>query len=299
MLNWNGRDDTLACLHSLAQLDGDEIHVVVADNGSTDGAVDAIRAQYPAVDVIENGANLGFAGGNNAGIRHALDRGAAWVVLVNNDATVDPGGIAALRAAAAAHPRAGALAGKLFFTDPPDLVWFAGQRFDPRLGYSGRPRGYRKPDAPEYRRVEPVDRAAGAFMAVSRAALDAAGLLDDELFAYVEDVDWSLRIRKAGFEVLFIPAAIARHRVSASTGGERGSRNALYYGIRNTIAVCDRHRPLPRPLAALRRWELWVVFMAQALLLSEGRAPFVRAVREGYRDARRGRYGERPASSSR
>ncbi len=296
VLNWNGREDTLACLRSLATLEGEPPRVVVADNGSTDGAVDAIRAEFPDVDIVENGANLGFSGGNNAGIRHALERGAAWVVLLNNDATLDPGAIDALRTAAGAHRRAGALGGKIFFSDPPDLLWFAGQRFDPRLGYSGRPRGYRKPDGPEYSMLEAVDRVAGAFMAVSRPALEQAGLLDEELFAYVEDVDWSLRIREAGFDVLFVPGAVARHRVSASTGGERGSTNALYYGVRNTIAVCERRLPLARPLAALRRWEIFAVFMAQALLLSEGRGPFVRAVRDGYRDVRAGRFGERPAA---
>lgn len=298
VLNWNGREDTLACLASLRELEGEPVHVVVADNGSSDGSVAAIHQAHPEVTLIENGANLGFSGGNNAGIRHALEHGADWVVLLNNDATLNPDAIDALRRAAAERPDAGAFAGKLFFADPPDLIWFAGQRFSPLLGYSGRPRGYRKPDAPQFRERIPVDRAAGALMAVSRPALERAGLLDEDLFAYVEDVDWSLRIREAGFALLLEPTAIAVHRVSGSTGGERGSTYAMYYGLRNMIAVCDRHRPLPRPLAALRRWELWAVFMAQALLLSERRGPFVRAVRDGYRDARAGRYGERPSSSS-
>lgn len=295
VLNWNGREDTLACLQSLRALEGDPVQVVVADNGSTDGSVPAIREQFPEVTLIENGANLGFSGGNNAGIRHALQHGADWVVLLNNDATLQPGAIDALRRAARERPDAGAFAGKLFFADPPDLIWFAGQRFSPLIGYSGRPRGYRKPDAPQYRERVPVDRAAGAFMAVSRSALERAGLLDEDLFAYVEDVDWSLRIRESGCALLLEPDAIAVHRVSASTGGERGSTHALYYGMRNMIIVCDRHRPLPRPLAALRRWELWAIFMGQALLISDSRRPFVQAVREGYRDARRGRLGERAA----
>jgi hypothetical protein len=86
--------------------------------------------------------------------------------------------------------------------------------------------------------------------------------------------------------------------VSASTGGERASTHALYYGVRNTIAVSERHLPLPRPLRALRRWLVLAVFLFQALALSERRRPFVAAVRDGYRDALAGRFGERPASSS-
>ena len=87
-------------------------------------------------------------------------------------------------------------------------------------------------------------RAVGALMAISRDAIDAAGLLDDDLFAYVEDVDWALRVRAAGFEIVFAPGARAWHSVSASTGGEKASTHTLYYGVRNTVTVLERRRPL-------------------------------------------------------
>ena len=299
VLSWNGRDDTLACLDSLTGLASDDVAIACVDNGSDDGSVAAVRAAHPGVTVIENGRNRGFSGGNNAGIVHALAHGAEWVVLVNNDATLAPDAIERLRAAAARHPDAGALAGKLFFAagdGQPERVWFAGQDVRLWLGYAGRPAGYGRPDAPAHRVEREVDRAAGAFMAVARTAIEAAGMLDDELFAYVEDVDWCVRIRRAGFGVWLVPDAVARHRVSASTGGERGSTHALYYGARNSIVVCERHRPLPPPLRWLRRQAILTIFMAQALLLSEGRAAFARAVRDGYRDARAGRLGERSAS---
>jgi GT2 family glycosyltransferase len=298
VLSWNGRGDTLACLRSLRELGSADTRVVVVDNGSTDGSVEAVREQHPEVDLVENGHNLGFSGGNNAGIRHALEHGATWAVLVNNDAVLAPDAVERLRAAATARPSAGMLAGKLFFDEPPDRIWFAGQRFWPALGYSGRPHGYGRSDAPRYRRPGPTDRAVGAFMAVSRTAVERIGLLDDELFAYVEDVDWSLRARSAGFEVWFVPDAVAWHRVSGSTGGERASTHALYYGVRNTIAVCERHLPLRQPLKQLRRWFILAVFLFQALALSAGRRPFVEAVRDGYRDVAAGRFGERPARSS-
>ena len=292
VLNWNGGEDTLRCLASLPFGDA---RVVVADNGSTDASLERVRERFPDALVVENGANLGFSGGNNAGIRAALDAGAEWVVLVNNDATLEPGALEALRAAAARHPEAGVLAGKLLFPD--GRVQWAGQRVALLTGYSGRPRGYGRPDGERYRREEPVDRAVGALMAVSRRAIEAAGLLDKDLFAYVEDVDWSLRIRAAGFACVFVPGARAAHALSASTGGA-ASTTPLYFGTRNTIVVCERHRPLGPVGTRLRRASIAATFGARAALGLRSR-PALRAVRDGYRDARAGRLGPRRSASAR
>jgi GT2 family glycosyltransferase len=290
ILNWNGREDTLRCLEALSGVRG-EFTTVVADNGSTDGSAAAIRAAYPHLELIENGANLGYSGGNNAAIRHALDHGAEWVVLLNNDAEPEPGMLEALTAAAARHPRAGVLAGKLMFED--GRVQWAGQRVALLTGYSGRPRGSGRPDGFAYRIEGRTDRAVGALMAVSRAAIDRAGLLDEDLFAYVEDVDWSLRIRAAGLDCVFVPTARAAHRVSASTGGAAGSTHTVYYGARNTIVVCERHRPLGAAGTAARRACILAAFLAHAGLVLRSREA-VGAVMDGYRDALTGRLGERP-----
>ncbi len=286
VLNWNGREDTLRCLAALR-----EVRVVVADNGSGDGSVEAIRSAFPSVALVENGANLGFSGGNNAAIRYALGQGAEWVVLVNNDASLEAGAPEALRAAAARHPRAGVLAGKLLDADGGRVQW-AGQRVALLTGYAGRPRGHGRPDEFPYRIEGATDRAVGALMAVSREAIAAAGLLDEDLFAYVEDVDWSLRIRAAGFECVFVPGARAVHRVSASTGGAAASTHTVYYGVRNTIVVVERHRPLGRVGTWLRRGAVLGAFALHAgvVLRSNGA---LKAVMEGYRDALAGRLGER------
>jgi GT2 family glycosyltransferase len=296
VLSWNRREDTLAALRSALAIARADVRVLCVDNGSEDGSADAVRRELPDVDVIENGANLGFAGGNNVGIRHALEQGAQWIVLLNNDATIAPDAIDAFEAAAAERPRAGILGGKVLYADPPDRIWFAGQRFRPLLGYSGRPRGYGRPDGPEYRELVATDRAVGALMAVSREAMEAAGLMDEDLFAYVEDVDWSLRVRESGFEVLIAPAARAWHGVSASTGGEGASTYALYYGARNTIVVCERHRPLHRAGTLARRAVIAGTFGAHALTRSD-RGAAIAAVREGCRDALSGRLGPRPRAS--
>jgi GT2 family glycosyltransferase len=290
VLSWNRREDTVSCLDGLAKVSEPPVRIVCVDNGSADGSVEAVRDGHPDVHLIENGRNLGFSGGCNVGIRWALAQGAEWVVLVNNDAIVAADAIAGLAAAAEQHPEAGVLAGKLYRADRPDRVWYAGQRFLAWLGYSGRHRGEGRRDGPRYERLSPTDRANGALMAISRAAIQRLGLLDEELFAYVEDVDYSLRARAAGFEVLFVPAARAWHRVGASSAA---AAHNSYYGTRNMVVVCERHRPLPPPLSWLRRGMILMTFAAYALR-QPNRGAALAAVRAGYRDARAGRMGPRP-----
>jgi GT2 family glycosyltransferase len=297
VVSWNGREDTLECLGSLNRNTGEDVAVVCVDNGSQDGTAEAVRRDHPEVALVENGRNLGFAGGSNVGIRHGLEAGSQWILLLNNDATIAPEAVVAFGRAAGDHPHAGVLAGKILFRGPGDRVWFAGARSWPGLGYSGRPRGWGKRDGQRYGRVEPTGRAAGAFMAMSRAALEAIGPLDEDLFAYVEDVEWCARARRAGFEVLFVPDAVAWHRVSASTGGELTSTHNVYYGCRNSVLVAERHRPLPRPLKWARRSFILAIFAAHALR-RENRREALAAVLEGYRDALRGRSGERPEHAS-
>jgi GT2 family glycosyltransferase len=290
VLSWNGREDTERCLDALAKVREPPVRFACVDNGSSDGSVEAVRDRHPEAHLIENGRNLGFAGGCNVGIRWALAQGAEWVVLVNNDAVIAPDVIAGFAAAAEQRPEAGVLAGKLYRADRPDRIWYAGQRFLAWLGYSGRHRGEGRRDGPRYERLSPTDRANGALMAISRAAIERVGLLDGELFAYVEDVDYSLRAHDAGFEVLFVPAARAWHRVGASSAA---AAHNSYYGTRNMVVVCERHRPLPAPLSWLRRGVILITFAAYALRQPNRRAALA-AVRAGYRDARAGRLGPRP-----
>jgi GT2 family glycosyltransferase len=283
VLNWNGGADTL---RALASLEG--IETICVDNGSTDGSDAEVELRFPAVALLRNGANLGFAGGNNPGICRALERGADWVLLLNNDAEAEPGIAEALAGAAAARPDAGLLACKVLFEDG-QTVMYAGASFNAWLGYSGRREGWGKPD--RFHALHDVARADGAAMAVSRAALERVGLLDEQLFAYVEDVDVSLRVREAGFAVVFVPDAVVRHKGSASTGGSASTHN-LYYSARNTIVVAERHRPLPPGLRAIRRGVIVTTHLAQAAS-HPARAEAARSVLEGWRDARAGRLGQR------
>jgi GT2 family glycosyltransferase len=278
VLNWNGGEDTLAALESL-----DGIPTICVDNGSTDGSDREVAERFPAVDLLRTGANLGFAGGNNAGLKHALAGDADWVLLLNNDAVAEPGLAAALERAAQARPDAGLLACKILQLD--GTVQYAGASFNARLGYSGRVSTTGLPG------LRDVGRADGAALAVSRAAAERAGLLDESLFMYVEDVEWSLRIRKAGFAVVLVTDALVRHKGSAASGGAASTAN-LYYDTRNTIVVAERYLPLPRGRRELRRGVVVGAHLVQALS-HPTRKGAIRAVLAGWSDARAGRLGQR------
>ena len=286
VLNWNGGDETP---HALASLAG--IETICVDNGSTDGSDADVERDFPDVELIRNGANLGYSGGNNVGIRRALECGADWVLLLNSDAVAEPGLAAALERAAEARPDAGVLA-CVVLSDDGARIEFAGGSFNTWLGYSGRVTDFGKPVASLSRARRDVARASGAAMALSRAFVERVGLLDERLFAYAEDVDLVLRARRAGFAVVLVPDAVTRHKGSASTGGRASTAN-MYYSTRNTIAVVEQHRPLPPGLRALRRGVVVASHVAQALSHPD-RGAATRSVLAGWRDARAGRLGQRP-----
>lgn len=219
IVNWNGKADTLACLSSLRKISYPSRHILVVDNASADGSVEAIRAQFPEVEVIVNEKNERFARANNHGMDKALAAGAEFVLLLNNDTEVAPDFLDHLVAAAAARPEVGMVAPKIYYHHDPQLLWFAGGRIN---FWTGRVlhRGLRQRDFPQkHDSPEAVDFLTGCAILAKRECLDKIGLLDESYYMYAEDVDWCWRARQAGFVCFYQPAAKIWHKVSASSGG--------------------------------------------------------------------------------
>lgn len=292
VLSWNGRDHTLGCLRSLEQVTYKPFSVTVVDNGSADGSAEAVAAEYPTISLVQLPANLGFAGGMNAGIRAALANGAGAVVLLNNDIEVAPGFVEPLLAAVASDPSAGAACCQILFADEPPRIWYAGAPFKRRRGHSGRNVGYGDPPLPPTVMPYETDRACGGAMLITAATSQRVGLFDEELFAYAEDTDWSLRAGRAGLRSLVVPASIVWHSVSASSGGE-SSPTSIYYALRNSLVVAERWAPLGAVPTWIRRLESVAAFGVQALR-SGRRKDGLRAIGNAWRDFRRGRLGPRP-----
>ncbi len=243
VLNWNGKADTLICLDSLSRLVYDRYRVIVVDNGSIDDSVATIRAVFPGLPLVETGRNLGYAGGNNAGLRYALEHDPAdYIFILNNDTEASPSLLARLVAAAGRYPAVGVFGPKIYFKDRPSILWFAGARWD-RTTHSFRHIGINEPDAARFDAPIEVDYITGCALFMRRSVVEKVGLLDERFFLVYEEVDWCYRARGEGFASMTVPDALLWHRVSASFGGS-SSPLEHYFLSRNRLLWAERHLPV-------------------------------------------------------
>ncbi len=236
ILNWNGRDDTVQCLESVARLSYRPLDVIVIDNGSVDDSVAFLRARYPALTLIANGANLGFCEGNNIGIRAALAADADYVMLLNNDATLAPDAVTHLVAAGEADPAVGIVGPKTYVMSRANILYSAGLSWFPLRGYSV-PTGFGEFDRGQYDRSGERQALAGHAFMIKRRVLEAIGGLDPDYFAYYEELDFCLRARAAGFACRYVAEALCWHKGHGSKAGPLRAyllhRNRLLFARKN------------------------------------------------------------------
>lgn len=206
VLNWCKEGDTADCVASLlAQQMGDTtaLDVVIVDNASPDRSGDRLAQRFPSVAYLQTGRNLGYAGGNNVGIAWALEHGADWVLVLNNDTVCEPSMVTELLVAAQRHPRAAALAPRIGLGTDPTTPWFAGGELDVMRGMG------------VHRQLEGEQSCtflSGCCLLLRRDALEKVGPFDTVYWCYVEDVDLGVRLMRAGYELWYVPTARMVHR---------------------------------------------------------------------------------------
>lgn len=286
ILNWNGMDVTPRCLDSILRSSSPPDQIVVVDNASTDGSADHIRGRYPQVALIVNDSNLGFAEGNNVGIRYLLERAFDLVLLLNNDTVVDPDCLRELKRAAETQPAA-AYGATIYELSAPGRIWYSGGSIS-RLTLEAR-HETAPADAPGTPR--PTDFITGCCLMFRSDALRRIGLLDRDFFAYYEDVDWCLRAKAADERLLYVPAAVVRHDVSHSFrragtrdhGAPRYSWTqsrplVLYLAYRNRLLLARKHASGKLHLVFLILRRLARAALHVAMLLPSGRGSQAKAV---------------------
>ncbi len=233
VLNWNGRDDSLACLNSVTRLDYPAYRVIVVDNGSVDESVPLIREQFPAATVIENEENLGYVGGNNVGLTQAVRMGADYALLLNNDTQVAPDMLSLLVKAASSDPAVGIVGPLIYYFDRPDVIWSAGGVIDWDHGYT-RMIGLDQEDRGQLGNApRPVDFVTGCALLIKVPLIEQIGPLDPRFFAYYEETEWCVRAARAGYKILLVPQAKMWHKISPVA--REMSPQVHYYMTRNRL----------------------------------------------------------------
>jgi len=239
ILNWNGEKDTLECLNSLKKLDYKGCDITVVDNCSTDGSAETIKKQFQLIKLIKNPKNLGWAGGNNIGIKYALENKAEYVLLLNNDTVVDEKFLSEMIKIAQSDKKIGIISSKSYFYSSPNVLQYATLRFNFKKGRSIL-EGYGQEDKGQFDTPQEINFCGGACILVKREVFEKIGLLDEDYFMYFDDTDFGTRAIKAGYKIIFCPKAKIWHKVSASS---RGQNNLFkdHLMSRNRIIFMKKH----------------------------------------------------------
>jgi GT2 family glycosyltransferase len=247
VLNWNNLPDTLECVASLRRSEYPKLDVWVVDNASMEDPTQVLGEQYPGVRVVRNAGNLGYGGGNNAGLRLAIQEGAAYILLMNNDAVVAPDMVRRLVAVMEDDPRVGFATPRVFYYDRPTEVYWEGGTIDWDTGETPHDsRGL--PVSGDVRQSEWLDT---CVLLARVTAIHDVGPLDERYFLYFEDTEWTLRAARRGWINAVVLPAQAWHKVSRSTGG-KANPPIIFYNIRNKYLFITEHSPSRKTL----RWKL-------------------------------------------
>jgi GT2 family glycosyltransferase len=271
IVNWNGKDDTLKCLATIKKMKpkGITLETIVVDNGSTNDSVSVIKKQHPWVRLIETGKNLGFTGGNNVGMEVAMKDGADFLWLLNNDTLVTSDAWRLIEAFDVSD--VGIAGSKIYFApgyeyhkdrySPKErgrVFWYAGGLVDWANMYASH-KGVDEVDYGQYDTMEETPYVTGCSFMIARDVVSQIGVLDDRYYLYLEDLDYCLRAKRAGFRLMYNPASVIWH-VNAGSSGGAGNPLHEYYMTRNRLYVGLKYAPLRTKFALLREAMRFIFF---------------------------------------
>jgi GT2 family glycosyltransferase len=264
ILSWNRKNDTIETIKSLlgSNVNGFDLETLVVDNASSDGTVFEIKKLFPKVKIIVNQKNLGFAEGNNVGIRDGLKEGFDYIALLNDDTIVDKNIIKNILEEHQKYEKAGAISPKIYFakgfefykdkykeSEKGKVIWYAGGEID-WMNIYGSNRGVDEVDRGQFDETIETDFATGCFVMYKKKTLEEVGLYDKQYFAYMEDADHAQRLKMNGWKVLYSGKGCLWHKVSQSSG--IGSELNDYYLTRNRMLFGLKYSSLRTKFALIR-----------------------------------------------
>jgi GT2 family glycosyltransferase len=248
ILNWNGLEDTIECLESLKKITYPNYEVIVVDNGSEGNDAQVLKERFgDCIHLIQNDRNCGFAGGNNIGMRYAVDNSQPdYILLLNNDTVVDPVFLDELVNVAEGDSSIGIAGAKIYFYDEPTRLQFVWGKMNLWTGEAVQtPQiiayrfGRKEIDKGQYDSAKAADWVTGCCFLIKRSVIESIGLLDEGYFCYGEEVDYCFSARKAGYKTVYVPEAKVWHKLARSANRVTGFTR--YYTARNHFRFMKKH----------------------------------------------------------
>lgn len=287
-VNYNTAEDTNNLIHSIDTLShhGFTLHTIIVDNGSKEKYALPQKAKKDATTLIRSEENTGFSGGYNIGIKEALKKGCDYILIVNNDTSMDPDLAVNLLTVLESNQKIGATTPKIYFAKGHEfhkdrykteelgkVFWYAGGFTDWNHVTSVH-RGVDEVDQGQYDSVQEIDFASGCCILFKKEVLENVGLFDEDYFLYYEDADMNERIKRAGFKMFYVPDAVLWHGNASSSGGAgRGNILQDYFISRNKMLFGMKYAPLRTKLALIRE---------SIRLLTSGRPYQKKAIKDYY-----------------
>lgn len=242
MLNWNRKDVLMESIQAVLDLDYPLYEVIVVDNASTDGSQQAVREKFPDVVLVENDKNYGAIGGKNIGLKRAIQSPVDYIYMVDNDIVGAKDSLSRLVEVAEADSDIGMVGAMMYDMSKPDVILSAGGTIDYTENVS-RGRGDAQKDVGQFSKTEAVDYLWGGALLARKSVLETVGLFDPDYIGYwFEDTDLSVRVRKAGYQILFCPFAKVWHKPHETV--EQFSFRKKYLATRNAVRFMKKHAPV-------------------------------------------------------
>lgn len=232
LINYNGYKDTIECVKSLWKIDYLNYKIIIVDNNSTDESIMILKKNINNCIILESKENLGFAGGNNIGIKYALEHNADYVMLLNNDTLVSKNFLNNMIKSFYEDKRIGIVGPKIMYYFDKSRIWYGGGRIN-WFKFIGQHFGIGEIDKDKYNEKKEVSFMTGCCMLIKKEVFKNVGLLKEDYFMYFEDVDFCARVLGENFKIFYNPKSVIYHKVAFSSGGEESAF---------TIKWCTRNR---------------------------------------------------------
>lgn len=240
LVNYNGYKDTIECINSLKKISYKNYKIVIVDNASSDDSLNILKQEINDCVIIESEKNLGFAGGNNLGIKYALDHNAYYIMLLNNDTLVEMDFLDNMLNSFNKDDRIGLVGCKIMYYPEKNIIWYGGGYID-WFKFIGAHYEMRQVDRGQCDKEKEIDFMTGCCMLIKKEVFEKIGLLPEDYFMYFEDVDFCMKVKNAKYKIWYNPKAVIYHKVGLSSGGEE-SCFSIEWCTRNRFVFMNKYK---------------------------------------------------------